>query len=866
METKSALSGGCMNLPETISFLEKADLFSNLQKEELGYLVECLQPKEYARGQTVVHQGDFGDSMYIISQGEVEVFIRNQEGAEIIIRRLKEGDFFGEMALLTGFPRSASVRVCRDALFLVLFKSDFDEFLTNHSRLAVLFSRHLAERIKSIDSLYIHRMEREEQLQKLLFQEQEQRLTHLIGKTNQFQTVEKKIEELSQNDKPLMIFGPEGSATEDVARLVHLKSNRRGKPFLIVDLTGGNEWKTYCHRIQSNWKERDKEKEKQLFEEFQISSIFGHQKGTMVGAGASRLGYLELADGGTIVLKNIDRLSPSTRERLLFYLLEKKFYPLGASEGVTVDSRVIATFGSPSTNGEMKQSLRGKVPDLLWENTIDLPPLTSRRRDIPVIAQALLEKHTTLAGKVIKNISPHAINILVRYSWPGNDRELENVIERGVLVCDGETLLAEHIFLGLTPYSEKGRLNLLRFSPFRHFFKNLKLRAFLRVVTLMAMTGVVLLTLFGMQDYSRNLGMGIVWYYWWPFLLLSFLVLGRFYCSICPLYGLFQISRKLGSLNRAAPLVFNHIGIAFACVLALGLFWAEYFFLVKEIPLRTTLLLGTIACSAVGVNFVFQTEVWCRYICPMGYFSGLFSCLASVELRANNNVCSSQCKSTDCYKGNGKQGGCSMKLFPVSLASNQFCKMCGTCVHNCPYNSVHLDLRWPGAEIWENKGPNLITSLSIPAFLGILFPLFVHEKLHSHAGGQLYFTLVYLASVLGTVALFMAASLSEGPSNFKNQIRTYGFSYLPLAFAGHVALLLPYLVSGLMWLTSFSLSGEFHHEISSPWPQRLILTAGLGWSCWALKKLSGTRSLIVSFVHGTLVLILGLTLIVLIGR
>jgi ferredoxin len=207
-----------------------------------------------------------------------------------------------------------------------------------------------------------------------------------------------------------------------------------------------------------------------------------------------------------------------------------------------------------------------------------------------------------------------------------------------------------------------------------------------------------------------------------------------------------------------------------------------------------------------------------------------------------------------------------MKLFPVSLTSNQFCKMCGTCARNCPYHSIHLDLRWPGAEIWENKEPNLITSLSIPAFLGILFPLFVHEKLHSHPIGDLSFTLIYLASVLGAVVLFMAASLSEGLSNFRSQIRAYGFSYLPLAFAGHLALLLPYLVSGLRRLMSFSLSGEFHHELTSPWPQRLILAVGILWSVWALRKLSGARPLIVSSVHGALIIILGLALIVLIGR
>jgi len=206
-----------------------------------------------------------------------------------------------------------------------------------------------------------------------------------------------------------------------------------------------------------------------------------------------------------------------------------------------------------------------------------------------------------------------------------------------------------------------------------------------------------------------------------------------------------------------------------------------------------------------------------------------------------------------------------MKLFPVSLTSNQFCKMCGTCARNCPYHSIHLDLRWPGAEIWENKEPNPITSLSIPAFLGILFPLFINEKFQTDAAVGLYFTLLYLASVLGAVGLFMAASLSQGSSNFKSQMRVYGFSYLPLAFAGHLALLLPYLVSGLARLMSFSLPGEFYHDPTFPWPQRLTVALGMLWSGWALKKLSSARPLIVSLVHGTLIALFGLALIVLIG-
>ncbi len=843
-----------MNPAEITSFLCKSSLFSALPEEDLRRLADLLEPKEYPPGEVVIHQGDFGDSLYFICRGEVEVFVQNEEKAESVVTRLQESDFFGEMALLTGSPRSASVRVSKGASFLRLLKNDFDKYLEEHPQLAILFSKLLVERINATNKLYAHEVGRERQLKRLLSHEEEQHLTRLIGKTKQFQDVEKRILEMAQVDVPVIILGPKGTAAEDVARLIHLKSHRQDQPFIVVDISGGDEWKTYLTRARSLLKE--KEENDDLFEEFQISTIFGHERGAIPGADASRLGYLEIADGGTIFLKNIDLLSPGTRERLLFYLLEKKFYRLGGSDRVEADTRVVTHLCSSDSKGNVKDFLHGKAPDTLLKNRIDLPPLSLRRRDIPLIAEAFLEKHSALAGKVIKKVSPEAMNTLVRYSWPGNDREMESVIERGVLVCDGDTLLARHIFLGLTPYSEKGRMNLLRLGSFRKVFGDIRLRGFIQGAMVAVMLGAITLTLLGPQNPGKNMGMGIIWYYWWPFLLLSFLLLGRFYCSICPIYGLTQLSRRLGSLNRPAPRVFDRINVALAGVLTLGLFWSEYLFLVKEIPFRTPILLGTILCSAVIVNFVFLPEVWCRYICPMGFFSGVFACMASVELRANNNVCSSQCKATPCYRGVENQSGCPMKLFPVALASNQFCKMCGTCVHNCPYNAIHLDLRWPGAEIWENKEPNLVTSLTIPSLVGILYALFLHESLRASTNANLSFTLLYFASAFGAVSIFMAACLTRGRGDFTGQLRTYGYVYLPLAFAGHLAFLVPYLFSGLKWLTAGTLSANFN-LITTPWLQRSIIAVGIIWSLWAVRQVSRKMPFIVSWTHGALLLALG---------
>ncbi|HSB06055.1 MAG TPA: sigma 54-interacting transcriptional regulator, partial [Thermodesulfobacteriota bacterium] len=765
-----------MNSHDISSFLGKTKIFSSLGEQDLKSLAGLLQTTESPAGEIVIHQGDFGDSVYFICQGEVDIFVVNQEGAENTIGHLKEGDFFGEMALLTGSPRAASVRVTHGALFFVLHKNDFDAFLKEHPHLAILFSRILAERIQTTNLKYLHQVSQGEQLKKLLSRGEEQHLTRLIGKTKQFQAIEKKIDEMAENDEPLIIVGPSGAATDDVARLIHLKSRRPDRPFMIVDLAGGDEWRISLNRIKSSV--NNAVDEAQLFEEYQISTLFGHERGAITGTEVSRLGYIELADGGTIVLKNIDRLSPGTRERLLLYFLEKGFYRLGGKERTIANTRIIATLNTDQNGEDVRKSLRGRVPDFLWNSRIDLPPLAMRRRDIPMIAESFLEKHALLSGKPIKSISPQALNILVRYSWPGNDRELESVIERGVLVCDGDSLLDEHIFLGLIPFSEKGRLNLLRLESIRSLFASRKIRLAFQVILVPLLLNIALISLLGIRVGEGYLGNSFFWCFMLPYLLLSYVVLGRVYCGICPISGLTRVFRKLGSRNLPAPKVFGRLGVAVAAFFALVFLWFETAFAIREITYITAAFIAFLASTAILLNFIFKEEVWCRHLCPMGFLGGVFSCLAPVELRANNNVCTSQCKTTYCYKGDGKNAGCPMGLFPVSITSNQFCKMCGTCVRNCQYKSIHLDLRWPGAEIWENKEPNMVTSVAILALLGAVYPLILHHN-HKIPGDSWFpFTLWFVSSVAFFLALFIGASFAKGRKSFRNIVSSYGFVYL----------------------------------------------------------------------------------------
>lgn len=851
-----------MNLEATAFFLSRASLFSSLDESDLKRLAGLLKPKEYPEGEIVFHQGDFGDSLYFIRRGEVDVFIRNQEGAESILSHLREGDLFGEMALLTGSPRSASVRVSLDALLLVLHKNDFDMLLKEHPRLSLLFSKILVERIQTVNAQYVLQAGREAELKRLLSKEEEEHLTHLIGKTRQYQAIEKRIEEFAAKDGPMIITGPKGTTKVDVARLIHLKSPRHNHPFMTVDLGGGDEWRSYFNRVKSLVKTPGEEGH--LFEQFQISTLFGHDQGAMTGTEASRMGQIELAKGGTVVLRNIDRLSPGTREKLLLYLLEKRFYRLGGKEARVSDTRIIGTLSTSEGGEDALRALKGRVPDLFWNSRIDLPPLAMRRRDIPVIAESFLEKHALLSDKPIQRISSQALNILVRYSWPGNDRELESVIERGVLVCEGDSLLDGHIFLGLTPYIEKGHVNLLRSEVLRNLFASLKIRSVIQAFLIPLLLAMAVLSLLGIQAGGKPLGPSLFWYFMLPYLLLSYPVLGRIYCSVCPMIGLARLFRKLGSLNLPALKMFGLIGVAVAAFFALVYLWFETLYAVREIPFRTAGFILLLSFTAILLNWIFKEETWCRYLCPMGYLGGVFSCLAVVELRANNTVCTSQCRSTPCHKGDERNSGCPMGLFPVLLTSNQFCKMCGTCVQNCQYKSIHFDLRWPGAEIWENKEPDAATSLSIPVLLGALYPLFLHANHRISAQPWPIFTGWFLGSVVLSLALFAGACFVKGRSSFRKFLRSYGFVYLPLTFAGHIAFQVPFMQEGLRWLAG-SLNRGGPYDPGSLLIQRPLIVLGSLWSLWILKKLFRREDWGVSAAHGVLILLLGISLILALG-
>jgi two-component system response regulator HydG len=236
----------------------------------------------------------------------------------------------------------------------------------------------------------------------------------LIGVSAKMQRVYKMVEKVSQHNYPVLILGESGTGKELVARSIHFLGVRQNKPFVPVDCSG-------------------------LVPTLIESELFGHVKGAFTGAQHARTGLLETANGGTVFLDEIGDLPVDLQAKLLRALQEREVRPVGATDRVHIDVRIIA-----ATNRDLDSAIRTGAfrQDLYFRLNVvqvKLPPLRERKSDIPLLVNFFLEKFSD-PQRPIHTISEDAMRRLMAYDWPGNVRELENAVERAVALGTGPIL------------------------------------------------------------------------------------------------------------------------------------------------------------------------------------------------------------------------------------------------------------------------------------------------------------------------------------------------------------------------------------------------------------------------------------------
>ena len=223
------------------------------------------------------------------------------------------------------------------------------------------------------------------------------------------------ISKVAPTDSTVLITGESGTGKELIAQAIHRSSARRDGPFIAVD----------CGSLVPT-----------LFE----SELFGHVKGAFTDAIANKRGKLEMADGGTLFFDEIGNIGPESQAKLLRALQEREFCRVGDTRSIAFDARIIA-----ATNQSLRKAVEARTfrDDLYYRINVvnlDLPPLRERKDDVPMLVAHFLKEYNRRRKRSVGAVSEAAMRLLLDYTWPGNIRELENVIERAVILCDGKTI------------------------------------------------------------------------------------------------------------------------------------------------------------------------------------------------------------------------------------------------------------------------------------------------------------------------------------------------------------------------------------------------------------------------------------------
>jgi transcriptional regulator with GAF, ATPase, and Fis domain len=295
--------------------------------------------------------------------------------------------------------------------------------LTNTLEMRVrVRTEELEQRNKEIrnlqDQLYKENVALREEIDKTsMFEE-------IVGKSPALQSLLSRLSKVAPTDSTVLITGETGTGKELVARAIHKRSRRSSHAFVTVNCAATPR-------------------------DLIASELFGHEKGAFTGATQQRLGRFELAGGGTIFLDEVGELPAETQIALLRVLQEHEFERVGGNQHIQTDVRVIAATNRDLQGAIAAGAFRGDLFYRLNVFPIEVPPLRERQEDIPVLVEYFIDRYAKKAGKSSRGINTRSLELLQAYPWPGNIRELQNVIERSVILCDMENFSIDESWLSV---------------------------------------------------------------------------------------------------------------------------------------------------------------------------------------------------------------------------------------------------------------------------------------------------------------------------------------------------------------------------------------------------------------------------------
>jgi transcriptional regulator with AAA-type ATPase domain/NAD-dependent dihydropyrimidine dehydrogenase PreA subunit len=765
---------------QDIDRLANSAIFYSLPKSVIAEIHTKSERLVYNPNEIIFKQSESSNYVYVILLGTVSLSHNPGKGKEVDFAVYSAGEVFGEMSLLTESPRfvtataleKSSIMAVPRAAFLALYRK-YPE--ASQAAIRKWFNSMLEGREQS--QIYQDHHYRE-----LMTKMESRPCIPLVGSSKRAQNLRHLIDSVCRAASSCLLVGESGSMKTRVAQHIYEQSAHSRKSYIIFDPDSVPHFVSQgLQQEQGTVYYRERE---------QIAALFGYDLETYGRSFAPWQGYLKLAQNGTLVIIDGEKLEPKVQRMLLEYFMTGMFYPLGADRPVQASTQVIINITDDL-------NLENTLYEYLAGDQIRLEPLRSRKRDLKEVINVLLEEIGREKNKPALKFEPEALNKMMAYNWPGNFRELEEVVARSISFAKGNIIASEDVFIGKVPITGKSAFNLLSVKFIRNFFQSPFYPIVPQIIVAAMFVFVVILGIWGNPSPDSNITLLLVWANWEPLLIISCLLLARIWCSFCPIGYFSNLVRKLKIKRWKIPPKYLNIGFFISALGLAIIFWSQAALDMWERPTETAWLLLAMLGSAVIFALLFEGRTWCRYVCPLGQMVATFARASIVEVRANYNYCSHECSSFDCYSGRDDIPGCSMGKGPFAMTTNQDCVLCGNCMKSCKNAAVQFNLRPPGWELWNMRSADIALILFVPLLWGTqIFRGLAHtsipQRFDVYIGSmELTYGVLMLGAVLFAYHVAVAGVAFTGMVDTeagKGFGSTFFMAMLPLVYANEIAL------------------------------------------------------------------------------
>ncbi len=750
-----------------LRLLSATGLFDHLDDGDRTALADAALPEYVPAGGVILDIGAPTDRLIMIAAGVAALVEVNDEGSERTIGRIETGGAFGVEAFLTSAPADTRLVAESDVVLLALPRADVSSrVLTDASSSAALLDTVRTRLLSTAAATAPHHRRAPGAPESAV---------EIIGEDRKIVQARTKLEELAADAGPVLIVGPPGAGKRTFARYLHAHSPRSGDPVVEVSLAGVDPREVGA-------------------------VLFGVESPR---GGVERLGRLEMTGGGTAVIAHTERLDQHQQSRLATLIRHGWFHRDTGTDAVRSQVRIVLT--ATGTAKEVAATLIPELRDALDGRVVTAPALAHRLKDIPLLAEHFLVRHGAGSAGRPPAVAAEALDRLVSYTWPGNVKELENVVQRAAIVAPDASTIGGDVIFVVPPESEVRRRNVLRSDTIRRTLRNPRLLSTLMLVNAAVVVAVLGFTLYGgsrppghpLREFASNPGMLVTWLVWFPLLPISAALLGRIWCGVCPIAGFGDLAARIRRYNLPVPKIFKRLDFWLVAGSFLVVDFLEEILGVADAPLATAAFLLVILYAAAVFSVLYERRAFCRYLCPLAGVLGAYASLSPVEVRGNRKVCQTQCGEHTCFKGTSEVEGCPMGSYPASIANNVECMMCGRCLRSCDNRGVQLNLRPPLEELWSNPRPLLPLSVFGVALVGLMIRHQIpqlgswaaFEQTSSLSPTALYTALFagLLAAVLAAFAVAATLSAAASQQTVTANMAAYGIAFIPLAFSGHVA-------------------------------------------------------------------------------